>query len=145
MAKVLVTYYSKSGNTEAMAKILAAAAKAAGANVVTKRAEETKNDDLTKADAIAFGSPDYFSYPAGYVKAVFDEALSVKAALTGKPGACFLSHGGGGRAKDPFDNLAKAVGLKLVADCVLSEGAPSADAKAELENAAAALVAAIKK
>jgi len=145
MAKVLVTCYSKSGNTEAMAKIIAAAAKAAGAQVVSKRAEDTTNDDLKTADAVAIGSPDYFSYPAGYVKVIFDEALAIKPEISNKPAICFLSHGGGGKAKGPLENLVKAIGLKLIAPCVTSQEAPAGETVDELHKAAKALVAAVKK
>ncbi len=140
MAKVLVSFYSKSGNTEAMAKIIADAAKAAGASVTVKRAEKTSNDDLAGADAIALGTPDYFSYPAGYLKVVFDEALSVKAKLSSKPAICFLSHGGGGKAKKPLEDLMKAIGLKLISPCVLSQEAPAGETVEALKKAGKALV-----
>ena len=145
MTNVLVSYYSKSGNTQAMAKILADAAKAAGATVTLKRAEETSNKDLVDADAVALGSPDYFSYPAGQVKVIFDEALSVKEKLSNKPALCFLSHGGGGKAKKPFEDLMKAIGLKLVAPCVLCQGAPAGEAVEEIRKASAKLVNAAAK
>ncbi len=143
--KVLVTYYSKSGNTAAMAKILAAALKDAGADAVVKKAEETLNDDLIAADAVAIGSPDYFSYVAGQVKTVFDEALSVKSKLSGKPGACFASHGGGGKVKGPFEKLTESVGFKLVGPCVLSHDAPAGKTVDEIHALAKALVKAAGK
>ena len=145
MAKVLVSYYSKSGNTEAMAKIVADAAKAAGARVTLMRAEATTNKDLADADAIALGSPDYFSYPAGYMKVVFDQALSVKEKLSNKPAICFLSHGGGGKAKKPFEDLTKAIGLKLIAPCVLSQEAPAGEAVDALKKAGKSLAEAAGK
>ena len=145
MAKVLVTYYSKSGNTGKMADIIVDAAKAAGATVVRKRAEDVTPQDLVAADAIAIGSPDYFSYPAGWVKSIFDDALEVKAKLSGKPGVCFSSHGGGAKIKGPFENLMKAVGLALVTPCVLSQEAPAGEAIEELQKAAATLVKAAGK
>ncbi len=145
MSTVLICCYSKSGNTQAMAHILADAVKAAGGDVVSKSAQDTTNDDLKAADAIAIGSPDYFSYPAGYVKVIFDEALSIKSLLSGRPGLCFSSHGGGARIKKPFEELMKSIGLKLVAPCVLSQEAPAGETVDEIRKAGAALVKAIGK
>jgi len=138
--KVLITYYSRSGNTAAMAKILAKAVEDAGAEAVVKKAGETATEDLVAADAVAVGSPDYFSYVAGQVKSVFDEALSEKSKLSGKPGACFASHGGGAKVKAPFEHLVEAVGLKLVAPCVLSHNAPAGKTVDEIHSLAKALV-----
>jgi flavorubredoxin len=44
--------------------------------------------------------------------------------MTGKPLALFYSHGGGGRAREPFVNLLKRVGT-VIGDPVESSGAPS--------------------
>jgi len=143
MASVLISYYSKSGNTEAMAQILAEAVKSAGAQATVKRAEDTTNKDLVEASAVALGSPDYFSYVAGQVKIIFDEALEVKSNLSAKPSLCFLSHGG--KAKGPFENLMKAVGLTLVCPCVMSQSAPAGVTVDEIKKAGKALVAALKK
>jgi NAD(P)H dehydrogenase (quinone) len=145
MARVLIAYYSKSGNTEAMAGILGEAVRAAGAETTLKRAEDTEKSDLVAADAVAIGSPDYYSYPAGQVKVIFDEALEVKSKLSGKPALCFASHGGGGKLKKPFEDLMKAIGLKLVAPCVLCQEAPAGEAVEEIRKAGKALVGAIGK
>jgi NAD(P)H dehydrogenase (quinone) len=145
MKKVLISFYSKSGNTAKMARILAKAVEDAGAKAVVKRAEKTTNRDLIAADAIALGSPDYFSYPAGQVKVTFDEGLSVKAKLSGKPALCFSSHGGGGKIKKPFEQLMKSIGLKLVAPCVLCQDAPAGEAIDEVLRAGAKLARAATK
>ena len=143
--KVLITYYSKSGNTAAMAKILAKAVEEAGAQAESKEADDTTTDDLVAADAVAIGSPDYFSYIAGQVKIIFDEALSEKSKLSGKPGACFASHGGGAKVKAPFEHLVEAIGFKLVAPCVLSHNAPAGKTVDQLHSLARALVEAASK
>jgi NAD(P)H dehydrogenase (quinone) len=75
MANVLVVYHSGTGNTKAMAEAVAVGAKeATGVNVIVKEAEQASVNDLIIADAIAFGSPTYFSYMAGALKAIFDKA-----------------------------------------------------------------------
>lgn len=144
MTKVLISYYSKSGNTKKMARILASAVKKAGAKPVVKQAAKTTNRDLVAADAVALGSPDYFSYPAGQVKVIFDEALSIKAKLSGKPSICFSSHGGGGMIKKPFEALMKSIGLKLLRPCLLCQEAPAGEAVEDLRKAGAALAAAVR-
>ena len=138
--KVLITYYSKLGSTAAMAKIIAEAVGSAGEEAILKTADETTNDDLVAADAIAIGSPDYFSYPAGQVKIIFDEALEVKSKLSGKPGGCFASHGGGGKIKAPLEKLVGAIGLEAVGPCVLSRKAPAGTTVDELQALAKALI-----
>ena len=142
MVKVLITYYSKTGNTAQMAEIVAEAAAVgkAGGEAIVKEVVETSNDDLLAADAVAIGSPDYFSYVAGQVKILFDEALSIKSKLSGKPGACFASHGGGAKVKGPFEKLIAAVGLAPVAPCVLSHNAPAGKTVDELHSLASSLV-----
>lgn len=126
MAKVLVVYYSGTGNTRKMAELVAEGAKDAGAEVeVLDVAAGPQVERLLQADAVAIGTPDYFSYPAGEIKSVFDRALAHKDTLTDKPCVAFVNHGGGGRALEPLERLCKAVGLKPVAEGLLVNGAPS--------------------
>ena len=50
------------------------------------------------ADAVALGTPDYFSYPAGTIKTLFDDMYlwdQSGETVKGKPAVLFLSHGGG--------------------------------------------------
>ncbi|MDR3171812.1 MAG: flavodoxin [Treponema sp.] len=57
MKKVLISYWSSSGNTEAMAKQVAQGAKDAGAEAVLKNVAETTPDLVKEAAAVAFGCP----------------------------------------------------------------------------------------
>ena len=94
MAKVLVVYDSKSGNTEKMAFAVAEGAKQAGVEVAVKRVEETQNNDLLGADGIVMGSPTYFGQMSAKLKAVIDESVKLHEKLTGKVGGAFTSSGG---------------------------------------------------
>ena len=95
MAKILVIFDSKSGNTEALAIAVAKGAESAGdIEVTVKRAEQTTNDNLLAADAIIMGSPTYFGQMSANLKKVVDESLKVHTALTGKVGGAFTSSGG---------------------------------------------------
>ena len=57
MKKVLVAYWSGTGNTETMAKQVAEGAKGAGAEAVTKPVGEVTPDMVKEAEALAFGCP----------------------------------------------------------------------------------------
>jgi NAD(P)H dehydrogenase (quinone) len=95
MAKILVIYDSKSGNTENMALAVAKGAEKAGdVEVTVKRAEQTTNSDLLAADGIIMGSPTYFGQMSAKLKAVIDESVKLHRKLTGKVGGAFTSSGG---------------------------------------------------
>lgn len=98
MAKVLVVYYSRTGNTEQMARCVAEGAGTASASVTLKRVEDTRPDDLLDADAIVIGSPVYYGLPAAPIKALLDESVVHHGRLQGKVGAAFATSGclGGG-------------------------------------------------
>jgi flavodoxin short chain len=57
MKKILVTYWSGTGNTEVMAKQLAKGAGDAGAEVDLKPVSQATADLVKGADALAFGCP----------------------------------------------------------------------------------------
>jgi multimeric flavodoxin WrbA len=113
MAKILVIYHSQQfGNTRILAEALAQGARGEGAEVTLINTNEhrvTLHEFLT-ADAVALGSPDYFSYVAGTVKTFFDDIYQWDKAgetVKGKQAALFFSHGGGGRVKGPLEQLAE--------------------------------------
>jgi len=92
---VLVVYDSRTGNTEKMAFAIAEGAKTVeGAKVTVKKADETKLEDLLKADAIIIGSPTYYGQMSSKVKALFDKSVEIHGQLEGKVGAAFTSSGG---------------------------------------------------
>ncbi len=97
MPKVLITYYSRSGNTEQMAQAVAAGAKQVkGAEVEVKPVEELSPDDLLKPDAIIMGSPVYYGTMAAELKSLIDQSVKHHGKLVGKVGGAFASSGGPG-------------------------------------------------
>jgi len=131
MNSILVLYHSQEyGNTALMAEAVAEGARSAGADVTPINANERRItlDEYRAFDAVAFGTPDYFSYFAGTMKVFLDDWYIAKktnpARLSDKPYALFLSHGGGGRAKQPFEDLFKQMGTK-VGNTVISTGRPT--------------------
>jgi NAD(P)H dehydrogenase (quinone) len=96
---VLVVYHSRTGNTKAMAEIIAGAAGKEGAQVRLRDVANASNDDLVWADGIIIGSPVYFGLPASEIKKFIDDSISVRRQLENKVGAAFVSsgHRAGGR------------------------------------------------
>jgi NAD(P)H dehydrogenase (quinone) len=95
MAKVLVVYDSKTGNTEKMAFAVAEGARqVGGVEVVVKKVDHTNLEDLVDADGIIMGSPTYFGQMSSKLKMLIDESVKIHEKLEGKVGAAFTSSGG---------------------------------------------------
>ena len=143
MSKVLVVYCSMSGNTKAAAEAIAAGAKGAGARVTLKTGTETQPQDLLECDAVALGSYDAFSYMGGGLKDFLDRAFyPTQGQVTDKPYAAFVTHGGGGKAGQSIESLAKTFKLKKIAPAVLIAGKPEGQAITDLKELGAKLAAA---
>jgi NAD(P)H dehydrogenase (quinone) len=91
MAKGIVVYYSRSGNTKEMAEIIAKAMNEADLPTDCKSVDKVKADDLLDYDAIVVGSPTYYGHMAGPLKELFDETVAFHGKLDGKVGAAFSS------------------------------------------------------
>jgi flavorubredoxin len=142
MSKVLVVYCSMSGNTKAAAEAIAAGAKKAGAQVTIKTGTEAQARDLLECDAVALGSYDAFSYMGGGLKDFFDRAFyPTQGQVTDKPYAAFVTHGGGGRAIQSIESLAKSFKLKKIAESISIQGKPEGKAIADLKELGAKLAA----
>ena len=121
MTKVLIAFYSRSGNTEVLAKAMAEGATAAGAEVRLRRAREfvpaevmamapgwkeaadrmnalyeaPSAADAEWADAILLGSPTRFGMVSAELKAFLDSlgGLWFQGKLVGKVGGAFSATG----------------------------------------------------
>ncbi len=107
MPKVLVIYYSRTGNTAKMARLIGEGVKEEGVEVEVKKVEDTKAKELLKADGIIIGSPTYYGSMAAEVKELFDESVKFHGDLEGKVGAAFSSAAniGGGNETTIMDIL----------------------------------------
>ena len=107
MAKGIVVYYSRSGNTKEMAEIIAKSMNDAGLATDCKSVEKVKAEDLLSYDAIVVGSPTYYGHMAGPIKHLFDDSVSFHGKLDGKVGAAFTSSAniGGGNETTIMDIL----------------------------------------
>jgi len=91
MAKGIVVYYSRSGNTKEMAEIIFKAMNDAGLKAECKSVDKVKADDLPGYDAIVIGSPTYYGQMAGPIKDLVDDLVGRHGALNGKVGGAFSS------------------------------------------------------
>ncbi len=95
MANMLVTYYSRTGNTEQMAELVAEGAREIeGVEVDLQPIAEVTPDDLLDYDGIVVGSPVYYGTMAAEVKQLIDESVVHHGKLDGKVGGAFASSGG---------------------------------------------------
>jgi len=97
MSKILVLYYSRTGNTEKMAKATAEGAKNAG-NVEVELNYHVDSEELGKFDAVFVGAPTYHHDMPIDVKKLFEEAAGKGINLKGKIAAAFGSYGWSGEA-----------------------------------------------
>jgi len=97
MPRILVLYYSRTGNTEKMAKAVAEGAKVA-ADVSVDLNYFIEADDLADFDAIVVGVPTYHHDMPMDVKNLFEQAAVKNLSLKGKVGAVFGSYGWSGEA-----------------------------------------------
>ncbi|MEM3579778.1 MAG: NAD(P)H-dependent oxidoreductase [Candidatus Bathyarchaeia archaeon] len=95
MAKILIVYDSKTGNTEKMAYAVAEGARRVeDVKVNVKKVDQTSLEDLLAADGIIMGSPTYYGQMSAKLKALIDESVKIHGKLEGKVGAAFTSSGG---------------------------------------------------
>ncbi|MCX5707253.1 MAG: NAD(P)H-dependent oxidoreductase [Candidatus Omnitrophica bacterium] len=91
MARAIVIYYSRSGNTKKMAELIAEGIKKEEVEVTLKDIKDVNVDELLKYDGIAIGSPTYYGTMASQIKQLFDDSVKFHGKLEGKFGAAFAS------------------------------------------------------
>jgi len=127
--KVLIAYYSGTGNTEKMAKgVAAGVGQFKGATVILKRVEEVSAQELFSADAVVVGSPVYWANMAGPVKTFFDNwqfkfGVYPEFKMKDKVGAAFATGGqeSGGKEVTLLTILAAMLGNHMI---VVGGGGP---------------------
>lgn len=97
MPKILILYYSRTGNTEKMAEAVAEGARTAqGTQVELKY--HVRPEELAEFDAVVVGVPTYHHDMAADIKGLFEEVAVKDVSLKGKVGAAFGSYGWSGEA-----------------------------------------------
>jgi NAD(P)H dehydrogenase (quinone) len=124
MAKVLVCYYSRTGNTEEMAEKIAEVMKGEGLDVDLAKVENMKVDELLNYDCLIFGSPTYYGSMAWPLKKLLDESVKFHGRLKGKIGGAFSSSANvGGGNETTILSILKA----LIIHGMVVQGEPSGD------------------
>ncbi|MBW2265752.1 MAG: flavodoxin domain-containing protein [Deltaproteobacteria bacterium] len=105
MKKVLIAYYSRTGNTEQMAQYIAEGVRISGHEVELKGISAIKNEkEIQDYDAYMFGCPTYHRDMTNNMKTFL--FLAQKARLEGKIGGSFGSYTHSGDApKLIFDTM----------------------------------------
>ncbi len=117
MAKGIVLYYSRSGNTKEMAETIARAMNGAGLSTECESVEKVQPDDLPEYDAIVIGSPCYYGQMAAPIKQLIDDLVGRHGQLNGKVGAAFASSANlGGGSETTIVGILQAM---LIAGMVL--------------------------
>ncbi|HFB06940.1 MAG: NAD(P)H-dependent oxidoreductase [Dehalococcoidia bacterium] len=122
MAKVLIVYYSRTGNTEAMATAIANAVAEEGLDVVCKKVKDVAVDELLEADGLIVGSPTYYGTMAAPVKQLLDASVKHHKKLDGKVGAAFATAESMGQETTLFSIL-----QALLIHGMIIQGDPEAD------------------
>jgi len=125
MPKVLIVYYSETGNTKEMAELIAEGVRREkDVEVEVKAVQDTKVEELLDFDGIVIGSPTYYGSMGANVKKLIDDSVKFHGELEGKVGGAFSSSGGiaGGNETTIMDIL-KA----LLIHGMVVQGTPNAD------------------
>lgn len=125
MPKVLIIYYSRSGNTEKMAELIADGVKREkDIKVEVKDVQEVKVKDLLDVEGIVIGSPTYYGSMAAEIKKLIDDSIKFHGKLEGKVGGAFSSSGSvaGGNETTIMDIL-----KSLLIHGMVIQGSPKGD------------------
>ncbi len=91
MARVLITYYTRSQNTRKMADLIAVGVQQEDVEPVVKDIADLSQDEILDYEGIIVGSPTYYGGPAYQVKQFLDSTVMYHGRLTGKVGGAFAS------------------------------------------------------
>ena len=114
MNKVLIVFYSRTGNTEKMAEYIAEGARLTGNTADLKKISDIKSEkDLEGYDGFVFGCPTYHrDITAGMKTFLF---LAEKTNLVGKMGGAFGSYTHSGESADMiYDTMLHVFKMDMV-------------------------------
>ena len=92
--QVLVTYHTRTGNTEKLAEAVAKGVRGVpGVECLLKPVFQVDKEDFLTSDGIVAGSPVYFGTMAAELKKVIDEFVGIRDEMENKVGAAFATSG----------------------------------------------------
>ena len=92
--KILVMYYSKTGNTKKLAEEISKGVnEVKGVECTLKPVQEVTKDDFITSDGIIAGSPVYFGTMTAEIKDIFDKFVDLRQKMGDKIGAAFATSG----------------------------------------------------
>lgn len=134
MAKVLVVYVSRTGNTQSMANHIAEGIRSAGVEVKVAEISAIRNEaDLAGYDGYVFGSPTYHGEMMQAMKTML--FLAEKANLAGKVGGAFGAYGWSGEAPGRIYETMKNIFQMEMVPNALKLTKPTSTAEAQLAQA----------
>jgi flavorubredoxin len=114
MAKALIVYATRTGETEKIADLIAEGIRFSGHEAEIKKVTDVKKeDDLKGFDAVVLGSPTYHGEMVQGMKTLL--FMAEKAELNGKIGGAFGAFGWSGEAPDRiFDTMKNIYQMNMV-------------------------------
>jgi len=118
MAKALVVYGTRTGETQQIAELIGEGIRFAGHEATVANIKEIKTEaDLKGYDAYVFGAPTYHGEMLQAMKTFL--FLAEKATLEGKVGGAFGAFGWSGEANDRiFETMKHILKMDMVGDCL---------------------------
>jgi flavodoxin I len=124
LPKVLVLYYSRTGNTEKMAEAVVEGAKSVD-NMEVELSYHVDAEDLSGFDAILVGAPTYNHAMPIDIERLFEDAAAKGVSLKDKVGAAFGSYGWSGEApKYLLEIMKNKFEMRMVEQPLLAKYAP---------------------
>ncbi len=125
---MLVTYYSRTGNTAKIALAIADGVFAEGGDIQVKTADKVDVSDVLAADVVAVGSPiSWGPGMVGFVKDLFERIyVQAKDKIVGKPYVSFVSCGNlenGKKALESIEQVANSLKMQKFAEGIVIAGA----------------------
>ena len=124
LPKILVLYYSRTGNTEKMAKAVVEGANSGG-NMEVELSYHVDAEDLSRFDAILVGAPTYNHEMPLDMERLFEDAAAKGISLKDKVGGAFGSYGWSGEApKYLLEIMKNKFEMRMVEQPLLAKYAP---------------------
>jgi flavorubredoxin len=136
MPTICILYYSKEGHTKTLADIIKEILDPLLPNGYDSEIVSATTLDferLKDSAAFIFGSPDYFSDVAGYLKIFFDDLWNQRDGFKNRPAFGFITHGGGGKATKLLENLCNAFKFNYIKPTISTKKPADDKLKAQIK------------